>query len=82
MERFNPSPGDADLRAAEDLAAVEEVLAGRSERFRDLVLRYQNLVAGIAWRSGCRREDVEDVPASSFTVRAGEVHPGVMATTS
>ena len=66
MERFNPSPGDADLRAAEDLKCVEEVLAGRSERFRDLVLRYQNLVAGIAWRSGCKREDVEDVVSEVF----------------
>ena len=29
MERFNPSPGDADLRAAEDLKCVGEVLAGQ-----------------------------------------------------
>ena len=66
MERFNPSPGDADLRAAEDLQLVEEVLAGRSDRFRDLVVRYQKLVAGIAWRSGCRRDDVEDVVSEVF----------------
>jgi RNA polymerase sigma-70 factor (ECF subfamily) len=66
MERFNPSPGDADLRAAEDLRIVEEVLAGRSDRFRDLVVRYQNLVAGIAWRSGCKRDDVEDVVSEVF----------------
>lgn len=66
MERFNPSPGDADLRAAEDLEIVKEVLAGRSDRFRDLVTRYQNLVAGIAWRSGCRRDDVEDVVSEVF----------------
>jgi RNA polymerase sigma-70 factor, ECF subfamily len=67
MERFTPVPADPGAdRAAEDLRIVAEVLDGRSERFRDLVVRYQNLVAGIAWRQGCRREDVEDVVSEVF----------------
>jgi RNA polymerase sigma-70 factor (ECF subfamily) len=61
-ERYTvPSGATGDDRAALDLEIVREVLAGRTERFRELVDRYQNMVAGIAWRSGCRREDVEDV---------------------
>jgi RNA polymerase sigma-70 factor (ECF subfamily) len=62
MDRYTLSSGETgDDRAAQDLEIVQEVLAGRTERFRELVNRYQNMVAGIAWRSGCRREDVEDV---------------------
>ena len=62
MERYIPPSGETgDDRAALDLEIVREVLAGRTERFRELVDRYQNMIAGIAWRSGCRREDVEDV---------------------
>ena len=67
MERFTPVPADPGAdRAAEDLRIVAEVLDGRSDSFRDLVARYQNLVAGIAWRHGCRREDVEDVVSEVF----------------
>jgi len=67
MERYTPASGaTGDDRAADDLRIVEQILAGRTERFRDLVTRYQNLVAGIAWRSGCRREDVEDVVSDVF----------------
>ena len=62
MDRYTLSSGETgDDRAAQDLEIVREVLSGRTERFRELVNRYQNMVAGIAWRSGCRREDVEDV---------------------
>jgi RNA polymerase sigma-70 factor (ECF subfamily) len=62
MERYIPPSGETgDDRAALDLENVREVLNGRTERFRELVIRYQNMVAGIAWRSGCRRDDVEDV---------------------
>ena len=61
-ERYTPPSGETgDDRAALDLEIVREVLAGHTERFRELVDRYQNMIAGIAWRSGCRREDVEDV---------------------
>jgi RNA polymerase sigma-70 factor (ECF subfamily) len=67
MERYTPASGETgDERAAEDLRIVREVLDGRTERFRELVTRYQNLVAGIAWRSGCRREDAEDVVSEVF----------------
>jgi len=62
MERYTPASGETgDDRAALDLVIVKEVLAGKTDRFGELVNRYQNMVAGIAWRSGCRREDVEDV---------------------
>jgi RNA polymerase sigma-70 factor, ECF subfamily len=62
IERYTPPSGETgDDRAALDLEIVREVLAGKTERFRELVDRYQNLIAGVAWRSGCRREDVEDV---------------------
>jgi RNA polymerase sigma-70 factor, ECF subfamily len=62
MERYTQSAGETgDDRAALDLQIVREVLDGKTERFRELVTRYQNMVAGIAWRSGCKREDVEDV---------------------
>jgi RNA polymerase sigma-70 factor (ECF subfamily) len=67
MERYTPASGETgDDRAAEDLRIVREVLDGRTDRFRDLVTRYQNMVAGIAWRSGCRREDAEDVVSEVF----------------
>lgn len=67
MERYTPASGEAgEDRAADDLRIVREVMGGRTERFRDLVTRYQNLVAGIAWRSGCRRDDVEDVVSEVF----------------
>jgi len=62
MDRYTLSSGETgDDRAAMDLQIVTEVLGGRTERFRELVTRYQNMIAGIAWRAGCRREDVEDV---------------------
>ena len=62
MERYTPPSGETgDDRTALDLEIVKEVLDGKTERFGELVNRYQNMVAGIAWRSGCRREDVEDV---------------------
>jgi RNA polymerase sigma-70 factor (ECF subfamily) len=67
MERYTPASGETgDDRAAEDLRVVREVLDGRTDRFRELVTRYQNMVAGIAWRSGCRHEDVEDVVSEVF----------------
>jgi RNA polymerase sigma-70 factor (ECF subfamily) len=62
MERYIPASGDTgDDRAALDLEIVREVLDGKTDRFRELVTRYQNMIAGIAWRSGSKREDVEDV---------------------
>ena len=67
MDRYTSVSGESgDERAAEDLRIVREILDGKSERFREIVTRYQNLVAGIAWRSGCRREDVEDIVSEVF----------------
>jgi len=48
-------------RPAEDMAAVEAILRGDRDAFAELVRRYQNLVAGVAWRYGIRRDDIEDV---------------------
>jgi RNA polymerase sigma-70 factor (ECF subfamily) len=48
-------------RPTDDLILVESILKGDREAFAGLVLRYQNLVAGVAWRYGVRRDDIEDV---------------------
>jgi RNA polymerase sigma-70 factor, ECF subfamily len=53
-------------RAAEDVRLVEAVLRGEQSSFRGLVVRYQSLVAGVAWRFGTRREEVEDVVSEVF----------------
>jgi len=67
MERYTPPSGESeDDRTAVDLEIVNGVLRGRTERFKELVTRYQSMVAGIAWRAGCRREDVEDVVSEVF----------------
>ncbi len=50
-----------DDRPAEDLRLVESVLRGDTEAFSALISRHQSLVAGVAWRYGVRREDIEDV---------------------
>ena len=57
---------DEDGRAASDLRDVEAVLRGDSGAFRGLVERYQGRVAGLAWRYGVRREDLEDVTSDVF----------------
>jgi RNA polymerase sigma-70 factor (ECF subfamily) len=65
---FHPMTGpESEAQAAQDLAAVRAVLAGDRNAFRGLVTRYQGLVAGIAWRYGVRREDVEDMVSEIFT---------------
>lgn len=48
-------------RPAEDLQLVQAVLGGDRDAFDALVARYQNLIAGVAWRYGVRRDDIEDV---------------------
>ncbi len=53
-------------RPVEDQSLVESVLRGDREAFRALMVRYQNLVAGVAWRYGTRREEVEDVVSEVF----------------
>ncbi len=53
-------------RPAEDLEFVQSVLRGDTANFGGLVQRYQNLVAGLAWRYGLRREEIEDVVSEVF----------------
>ncbi len=48
-------------RPTDDMAAVDSILRGDRDAFAELVRRYQNLVAGVAWRYGIRRDDIEDV---------------------
>lgn len=48
-------------RQADDLRLVRAVLEGDRDAFGPLVTRYEGLVAGVAWRYGARREDIEDV---------------------
>lgn len=68
MERYTPRPeSDPEAIRREDQALVEAVLGGNPDAFRFLVSRYQNLVAGVAWRYGIRRDDVEDVVSEVFT---------------
>jgi RNA polymerase sigma-70 factor (ECF subfamily) len=57
---------DEDDRTASDLRDVEAVLAGDAAAYRGLVERYQGMVAGLAWRYGVRREDIEDVTSDVF----------------
>jgi len=53
-------------RPAEDHRLVESVLRGDGEAFRTLVIRYQSLVAGVAWRYGVRHAEIEDVVSEVF----------------
>ena len=67
MERFTPrSEPDPEDASGDDWVRVEAVLGGDTESFRPLVAKYQNLVAGVAWRYGVRRDDVEDVVSEVF----------------
>ena len=50
----------------EDLAAVNEVLAGRTERYSHLVQRYQRLVGSLTYRMGVKPEDTEDIVSEIF----------------
>lgn len=52
--------------ATEDHRLVEAVLQGDQESFGLLVTRHQGLVAGVAWRYGARRDDLEDVVSEVF----------------
>jgi RNA polymerase sigma-70 factor (ECF subfamily) len=55
-----------DERAADDQRLVQTVLGGDTAAFRELVGRYQRMVANIAWRYGIRREEIEDVTSEVF----------------
>lgn len=51
---------------AQETQLVQRALTGDADAFGLLVSRYQNLVAGVAWRYGTRRDDVEDVVSEVF----------------
>ncbi len=53
-------------RAAQDQRAIDAVLQGETGAFEELLTRYQKMVAGIAWRFGFRREDIEDIVSEVF----------------
>jgi RNA polymerase sigma-70 factor (ECF subfamily) len=53
-------------RADRDRDLVRAVLGGDRERFAEIVGRHQSLVAGVAWRYGIRREELEDVVSEVF----------------
>jgi RNA polymerase sigma-70 factor (ECF subfamily) len=48
-------------RAAQDQRLVRAVLQGDGAAFGGLVARYQKLIAGVAWRYGVQRQEIEDV---------------------
>ena len=61
-------------RKAQDQALVRSVLDGETNAFSDLVARYQKLVAGVAWRYGVGREEVEDVVSEIFLKTYRNLH--------
>jgi RNA polymerase sigma-70 factor (ECF subfamily) len=61
-------------RPDEDHQLVLAVLEGDTESFRTLVTRFERLVAGVAWRHGTRREEIEDVVSDVFLKVYGNLH--------
>ncbi|MBD3867149.1 MAG: sigma-70 family RNA polymerase sigma factor [Acidobacteria bacterium] len=59
--------------AVRDQAAVEAARSGDHEAFGELVRRYQGLVAGVAWRYGTRREEIEDIVSEVFIKMYGSL---------
>ncbi len=55
-----------DDRAAEDQRVVHAVLEGDRQAFGELVVRYQRMIAGVAWRHGARQEELEDLTSEVF----------------
>jgi RNA polymerase sigma-70 factor (ECF subfamily) len=53
-------------REVQDDRAVAAVLRGDAGAFTELVARHQKMVAGIAWRHGFRRVEVEDIVSEVF----------------
>lgn len=53
-------------RKAQDRRLVESVLHGDDAAYGELVGRYQNLVASVAWRHGTPRQEIEDVSSEVF----------------
>ena len=63
-----------EQRTAQELPLVERALEGDHAAFAELVGRYQRLVAGVAWRYGVRREEIEDVVSEVFIKAYENLH--------
>jgi RNA polymerase sigma-70 factor (ECF subfamily) len=50
----------------DDHVLVERAVAGEGASFRLLVVRYQKLVASVAWRNGIVGEEIEDLVSEVF----------------
>jgi RNA polymerase sigma-70 factor (ECF subfamily) len=53
-------------RGCQDASLVDSAVRGDRHAFGELVLRHQRLVAGVAWRSGVPRAEIEDVVSEVF----------------
>jgi len=53
-------------RQARDDLLVRSALRGDQVAFGEIVTRYQNMVAAVAWRHGVRRDDIEDAVSEVF----------------
>jgi len=61
-------------RAERDVALVHSILAGDQEAFAEIIGAYQRLVAGVAWRYGVPRDEVEDVVSEVFMKAYRQLH--------
>ena len=57
-----------------DHQLVRAALDGDAASFGTLVRRFEKLVAGVAWRHGTRREEIEDVVSDVFLKVYGNLH--------
>jgi RNA polymerase sigma-70 factor (ECF subfamily) len=53
-------------REVRDRRLVRSTLRGEAKAFGELMALYQGMVAGIAWRYGIRRDEIEDVVSEVF----------------
>ncbi len=54
------------MDADDDRSLILSVLSGRTEAFEPLVARYQGLVAGVGWKLGVPRAEIEDLVSDVF----------------
>lgn len=66
MSRHDPSPGEVAAADAEDVRLMQQVSAGDTAAFEQLVERHQTLVAGTVGRMLGNNSDVEDVAQQVF----------------
>lgn len=57
---------DRAARDRADRAAIDAVLSGDRDAFGELIATYQRMVAGVAWRYGVARDDVDDLVSEVF----------------